>query len=131
MVQEPYIEETEVIVHRRYNPNYGDNRVCNCGHEYSRHFDSYENMSDVGCKYCACGDFKEFNGDFEIVIQFVRDNDPSAYHEAMQRKKLLIKRHNVIEEEAHKYFLEECLEKHYRMTNRILNSLLGIHSATI
>ncbi len=35
-----------------YDPNYGDNKLCKCGHPYHRHFDSYEDMSPVGCKYC-------------------------------------------------------------------------------
>ncbi len=42
-----------------YDPNYGDNRLCECGHTYYRHFDPYENMEDVGCKYCRCDTFKE------------------------------------------------------------------------
>ncbi len=37
-----------------YNPAFGDDKVCQCGHEYHRHFDSYENMRNVGCKYCGC-----------------------------------------------------------------------------
>jgi len=37
-----------------YDPNFGDDRLCQCGHEYYRHFDSYEKMSPVGCKYCSC-----------------------------------------------------------------------------
>ena len=41
-----------------YDPEYGDDRECVCGHPYHRHFDSYENMSDVGCKYCGCRPFK-------------------------------------------------------------------------
>jgi hypothetical protein len=55
----PYIE-TEVIVKaifREYNPEYGDEKLCKCGHSYYRHFDSYENMAPVGCKYCQCDEF--------------------------------------------------------------------------
>lgn len=43
----------------KYNPKYGDARVCKCGHAYYRHFDTYEDMLPVGCKYCECGNFKE------------------------------------------------------------------------
>lgn len=57
--EKPYLEETKVIVIRKYNPNYGDDRVCECGHNYYRHFDSYDNMVAVGCKYCGCLEFKE------------------------------------------------------------------------
>jgi len=27
---------------------------CECGHAYYRHFDTYDNMRAVGCKYCDC-----------------------------------------------------------------------------
>lgn len=60
-----YINEpaylTEVVSRTifKYNPNYGDSRVCICGHSYYRHFDSYEDMEPVGCKYCQCGKFTE------------------------------------------------------------------------
>ena len=56
---EPYIEEHKIKTIRRYNPEYGDNRICICGHPYHRHFDSYENMRPVGCKYCGCHKFVE------------------------------------------------------------------------
>tara|TARA_R110000851_G_scaffold81495_1_gene179056 strand:+ start:166 stop:552 length:387 start_codon:yes stop_codon:yes gene_type:complete len=59
MSNEPYITETETITHRRYNPDYGDDRVCTCGHAYDRHFDSYEDNRAVGCKYCQCDTFVE------------------------------------------------------------------------
>lgn len=57
----PYLEYEYVVKmrERRYNPKYGDNRICECGHTYYRHFDSYENMDACGCKYCACDTFKE------------------------------------------------------------------------
>ena len=42
-----------------YNPKYGDDRECECGDPYYRHFDTYENMEAVGCKYCECNEFKE------------------------------------------------------------------------
>ena len=35
-----------------YDPTYGDDIECLCGHPYYRHFDTYEEMSPVGCKYC-------------------------------------------------------------------------------
>jgi hypothetical protein len=37
-----------------YDPTFGDDKVCACGHAYYRHFDTYDNMSPVGCKYCHC-----------------------------------------------------------------------------
>lgn len=53
-VEPPYLKETVTKVVRKYNPNYGDDRECKCGHPYYRHFDSYENNLPCGCKYCEC-----------------------------------------------------------------------------
>ena len=55
----PYIIKVESKEERAYNPNYGDLRICKCGHPYERHFDSYENMNACGCKYCSCWTFEE------------------------------------------------------------------------
>ena len=57
--EEAYTVTTEVVKHYHYNPVYGDNRECKCGHPYYRHFDTYEGMSPVGCKYCECFHFEE------------------------------------------------------------------------
>lgn len=58
---EPYIIETKIVTEttRKYNTHYGDNRICECGHIYYRHFDSYEYMEAIGCKYCGCRVFRE------------------------------------------------------------------------
>jgi hypothetical protein len=56
---EPYIKHETVVVEYSYNPKYGDERVCKCGHTYYRHFDTYENMNACGCKYCQCLVFEE------------------------------------------------------------------------
>lgn len=58
-MESPYLEETVVTIKRSYNPKYGDNRICKCGHPYYRHFDTYEEMEPVGCKYCDCYTFEE------------------------------------------------------------------------
>lgn len=42
-----------------YDPKHGDERRCHCGHTYYRHFDSYEDMEAVGCKYCSCQEWRE------------------------------------------------------------------------
>ena len=57
--EQPYIRTERIVVDLKYNPNYGDNRICKCGHAYHRHFDSYEDMEAVGCKYCDCYEFEE------------------------------------------------------------------------
>lgn len=48
-----------------YDPKFGNDRICECGHEYYRHFDPYEEMRAVGCKYCGweCLVFKEKSND--------------------------------------------------------------------
>ncbi len=58
MKQEPYLIETVVTTVRKYNPDFGDDLVCRCGHAYYRHFDTYEEMEACGCKYCDCFEFK-------------------------------------------------------------------------
>jgi hypothetical protein len=59
--EKPYIYINHVVVstEQRYNPEYGNNRICQCGHEYYRHFDTYDNMAAIGCKYCQCRTFVE------------------------------------------------------------------------
>lgn len=41
----------------KYNESFGDNIVCKCGHVYHRHFDTYDDMNFVSCKYCNCDCF--------------------------------------------------------------------------
>ena len=55
----PYLEKIITVTKHLYNPNYGDDRICECGHSYYRHFDSWEAMRNVGCKYCSCYKFNE------------------------------------------------------------------------
>lgn len=57
--EEPYLVSYTIEKHTKYNPEYGDNRKCECGHSYYRHFDTYEGMDACGCKYCDCFTFKE------------------------------------------------------------------------
>jgi len=63
--EKPYIRKLEVktIITEEYNPKYGDNRICVCGHPYYRHFDSYKEMEPCGCKYCECYIFEEKQDD--------------------------------------------------------------------
>lgn len=56
---QPYQIEHVVKEKRYYNPYYGDKRICKCGHIYERHFDGYDGMRAVGCKYCECYTFEE------------------------------------------------------------------------
>lgn len=60
---QPYLKKVVSTTQYTYNPNYGDDRICQCGHPYYRHFDSYEDMEPVGCKYCGCMGFVEEKGE--------------------------------------------------------------------
>lgn len=56
----PYLTELTIQSNKKYNPDYGDDKICTCGHHYYRHFDTYEEeMETAGCKYCDCYEFKE------------------------------------------------------------------------
>lgn len=63
--EKPYIVETITMQKKKYNPNYGDNRMCVCGHTYYRHFDPWDDMEAVGCKYCGCEEFIEADREVE------------------------------------------------------------------
>jgi hypothetical protein len=54
----PYLMEYTIDATSKYNPNFGDDKICKCGHTYYRHFDSYEHMEACGCKYCQCYNFR-------------------------------------------------------------------------
>ena len=56
---DPYLIESVTTKVKKYNPSYGDDRTCKCGHSYYRHFDSCNHMEDVGCIYCDCDTFSE------------------------------------------------------------------------
>ena len=82
--EKPYLEEQITTTVRRYNPNYGDDRVCQCGHTYYRHFDSWADMDNVGCKYCWCHDFQEAvltPEQIENMTQVVREKYPDQFRD--------------------------------------------------
>jgi len=56
----PYItkEVTTVTIERSWNPLYDPDAICICGDTYVRHFDPYNKMEAVGCKYCRCDEFR-------------------------------------------------------------------------
>lgn len=43
---------------RAWDENHDQLAMCRCGHPYYRHFDTYEAMRPVGCKYCECLTFQ-------------------------------------------------------------------------
>lgn len=79
MTEQPYI--IKLVEEKHYNPKYGDDRKCECGHHYYRHFDTYEEMSNVGCKYCGCSDFVEMTPEKEKEIY---DHIIESYNNAIE-----------------------------------------------
>ena len=77
--EKPYIDIQYTVTKKLYNPAYGDDHLCRCGHVYYRHFDTYEEMANVGCKYCFCGNFVEFDGDIDALHTRVKEGAPEAY----------------------------------------------------
>jgi len=75
-MEQPYIETRRVVIDRKYNPNYGDDKICECGHTYYRHFDSYEDMYACGCKYCSCYTFKLKLNEINYIV---RVNEQGGY----------------------------------------------------
>lgn len=59
-----------------YDPKFGDDRLCLCGHSYYRHFDTYEEMMPVGCKYCH---FYIEGMDYKKEIPVPKDVDVSKF----------------------------------------------------
>lgn len=52
------VSQLENEINRQWNPERDQKAKCKCSHIYERHFDSWEDMRPVGCKYCECGEFK-------------------------------------------------------------------------
>lgn len=46
-------------VNRLWDSDHDQQAKCQCSHPYERHFDGYDNMYPVGCKYCECDTFIE------------------------------------------------------------------------
>lgn len=83
--EKPYIIETITIQKKKYNPNYGDNRMCVCGHTYYRHFDPWNDMEAVGCKYCGCQEFVEAKS--KEYVNFADDLIPIMDETESEEKK--------------------------------------------
>lgn len=70
------LDQVDVMGAKAYDPKFGATRLCKCGHPYYRHFDTYEDMAPVGCKYCGydCPSFRDSGKvqclkDGELVIE--------------------------------------------------------------
>ena len=86
-VEPPYLEEIIVTVVRKWNPKHDQNTLCCCGHPYERHFDSYEGMDPIGCKYCECQSFTQDRNEWNkltdsdwIPNHFYKNGDIVVYH---------------------------------------------------
>lgn len=64
----PYIETITIETTIKYNPNYGDDIECKCGHPYYRHFDTYDDNNPCGCKYCRCYVFESLSEIRDSII---------------------------------------------------------------
>jgi hypothetical protein len=59
LVSERLKNQLDTKIARLWDENHDQNAKCECGHVYHRHFDSWEDMEPIGCKYCQCDTFKE------------------------------------------------------------------------
>ena len=63
--KDTYFYGFRVTKFRKWNPKYNQEAECVCGDPYHRHFDSYEGLDPVGCKYCECFTFEPKNDENE------------------------------------------------------------------
>lgn len=81
---EKELKKEKPYINGKYNPKYGNNRICKCGHTYERHFDLYDDAEPVGCKYCDCDHFIEFDPMKDINIgdriEFTQEGMPMRLH---------------------------------------------------
>lgn len=54
-----HCDAERIIMAEAYDPSFGDDRICLCGHTYYRHFDSHDGMAAGGCEYCECSEFTD------------------------------------------------------------------------
>lgn len=70
--QPPYIETTRIVIDRKYNPDYGDDRVCECGLSIIDILTHMRICMHVAAKYCQCYTFVEkVNSDNDEVVQAI------------------------------------------------------------
>tara|TARA_R110000824_G_scaffold12226_7_gene53670 strand:- start:70032 stop:70373 length:342 start_codon:yes stop_codon:yes gene_type:complete len=62
------LAQVDVMRAKAYDEDFGDNRLCKCGHTYYRHFDTYEGMSPVGCKYCYYEECEGFSDSGKVEV---------------------------------------------------------------
>lgn len=77
------------FVDNRYNPKFDNDNspACTCGHSYERHFDPYENMAAIGCKYCRCHLYQEMPKEALMYERVLREAEYS-YNPKQEVKEL-------------------------------------------
>lgn len=107
---QPYLHKIKVKVIRKYNPDYGDDRICKCGHVYDRHFDGYEGNRACGCKYCSCYTFEELTPEhcFGVI-----DDDDRILHKFNTEELATEKLYEIIgtvigTDDTRKFGVQEC-----------------------
>ena len=65
------LKQVDVAGDKAYNPAFGNNRLCTCGHPYYRHFDGYEGKYPIGCKYCLCRTYID-SGKMDVWLDGVK-----------------------------------------------------------
>lgn len=58
-MEEPYLFIEQLVRVRAYNRNYGDHRICKCGHSYWSHFRHDGSYTPDICSECNCYVFME------------------------------------------------------------------------
>ncbi len=65
-----------MIAFPKWDSERDQDEECACGHTYYRHFDSYDDMRPVGCKYCDCAIFASLDkGGQRIAAIIEREAD--------------------------------------------------------
>lgn len=54
-----FLDRLEDAPPHYYDPEYGDETPCQCGHWFYYHFDTYDDMEPAGCKDCDCDWFRK------------------------------------------------------------------------
>lgn len=115
MSELPYIEETVTTIERRYNPKYGNDRICQCGHTYYRHFDSWAQMDNVGCKYCHCHNFIEADTSEENIARLCLEIEQCETIHALRLAEIRAEFENIPNGHREPRFIDQVLELHFRM----------------
>jgi hypothetical protein len=77
------------VIFNYYDPDFGDDLVCCCGHPYYWHFDTYNQMAPIGCKHCECRRFKKDPNVAEPVKHQVQNSEEVVVKEEDYTSKVI------------------------------------------